>query len=392
MTGIDISERRARARGRERRAHRARVELRGTTSSTGLPAGPWDLVVSNPPYVDAGELASSSRRYATGSRRRRSTAEGAVEAVAAARVTCSRRRRARARDRRGPGGGDGARCSTELGFDERRASRPTWRASTGSSRAGGLSDGRPAIVARSGRTSSRAPDGHRLRPRLRRRRTRSPRAASTGSRGGTPSSRRRVVFADRRRPARAACPSFAAPAAACARAAPGPVHARAAEPGASLPLARRSAARRRSAFACRPRRRRPPRSSARSGRSPRRARTSPASPTHAASRRAGRRSSAAVAAAVDGGELPGTPSTVLDLTGAEPVVLREGAVPPRRPRCARLAGSESPVEASGAVASRPWARRPSLDRLRAAGLAEIDPDVAALLGDASSSASATRSS
>ena len=30
---------------------------------------------------------------------------------------------------------------------------------------------------------------------------------------------------------------------------------------------------------------------------------------------------------VDGGELPGTPSTVLDLTGPEPKVLREGAVP-----------------------------------------------------------------
>lgn len=35
----------------------------------------------------------------------------------------------------------------------------------------------------------------------------------------------------------------------------------------------------------------------------------------------------AVAAVVDGGELPGTPSTVLDLTGDEPRVLREGAVP-----------------------------------------------------------------
>jgi L-threonylcarbamoyladenylate synthase len=33
------------------------------------------------------------------------------------------------------------------------------------------------------------------------------------------------------------------------------------------------------------------------------------------------------AAVVDGGELPGTPSTVLDLTGPEPVVVREGAVP-----------------------------------------------------------------
>ena len=35
----------------------------------------------------------------------------------------------------------------------------------------------------------------------------------------------------------------------------------------------------------------------------------------------------AVAAELDGGELPGTPSTVLDLTGREPRVLREGAVP-----------------------------------------------------------------
>ena len=36
---------------------------------------------------------------------------------------------------------------------------------------------------------------------------------------------------------------------------------------------------------------------------------------------------AAAGALVDGGELPGTPSTVIDLTGPEPLVLREGAVP-----------------------------------------------------------------
>jgi L-threonylcarbamoyladenylate synthase len=36
---------------------------------------------------------------------------------------------------------------------------------------------------------------------------------------------------------------------------------------------------------------------------------------------------AACGAVVDGGELPGTPSTVLDLSGHEPRVLREGAVP-----------------------------------------------------------------
>jgi L-threonylcarbamoyladenylate synthase len=34
-----------------------------------------------------------------------------------------------------------------------------------------------------------------------------------------------------------------------------------------------------------------------------------------------------VGAVVDAGELPGTPSTVVDLTGTEPRILREGAVP-----------------------------------------------------------------
>jgi L-threonylcarbamoyladenylate synthase len=36
---------------------------------------------------------------------------------------------------------------------------------------------------------------------------------------------------------------------------------------------------------------------------------------------------AGVGATVDGGELPGTPSTVLDFTGDDPQVVREGAVP-----------------------------------------------------------------
>jgi len=35
----------------------------------------------------------------------------------------------------------------------------------------------------------------------------------------------------------------------------------------------------------------------------------------------------AVAAVLDAGDLPGTPSTVVDLTGREPRILREGAVP-----------------------------------------------------------------
>jgi L-threonylcarbamoyladenylate synthase len=36
---------------------------------------------------------------------------------------------------------------------------------------------------------------------------------------------------------------------------------------------------------------------------------------------------AGAAALVDGGELPGSPSTVIDLTGPEPRILREGALP-----------------------------------------------------------------
>jgi L-threonylcarbamoyladenylate synthase len=43
------------------------------------------------------------------------------------------------------------------------------------------------------------------------------------------------------------------------------------------------------------------------------------------------------AAVLDVGELPGMPSTVLDLTGAEPVVVREGAVPAEQ-ALERLAG------------------------------------------------------
>jgi L-threonylcarbamoyladenylate synthase len=38
---------------------------------------------------------------------------------------------------------------------------------------------------------------------------------------------------------------------------------------------------------------------------------------------------AGVVASVDGGELPGTPSTVIDLTGPEPVILRAGAGDPQ---------------------------------------------------------------
>jgi L-threonylcarbamoyladenylate synthase len=52
------------------------------------------------------------------------------------------------------------------------------------------------------------------------------------------------------------------------------------------------------------------------------------------------------AAAVDAGELPGTPSTVVDLTGSEPRVLREGAVPADE-ALARISEARSPAASRG---------------------------------------------
>ena len=61
--------------------------------------------------------------------------------------------------------------------------------------------------------------------------------------------------------------------------------------------------------------------------SPRRARTSTATPDPRRLDEVPAEILERVAAVLDGGELPGTPSTVIDLTGLEPRVLREGAVP-----------------------------------------------------------------
>jgi L-threonylcarbamoyladenylate synthase len=51
----------------------------------------------------------------------------------------------------------------------------------------------------------------------------------------------------------------------------------------------------------------------------------------------------ACAAEIDAGELPGTPSTVLDLTAPEPRVLREGAVPGAEALAAARAALGLPV-------------------------------------------------
>ena len=67
VTGVDASEE-ALALARENVERTGLpVELRRHDLFTGLPPGPWDLVVSNPPYVDPEDLPSCRPRFATGS-------------------------------------------------------------------------------------------------------------------------------------------------------------------------------------------------------------------------------------------------------------------------------------------------------------------------------------
>ena len=48
----------------------------------GLPGGPWDLIVSNPPYVDAADVPSLQPEVRDWEPHMALSAEGAVEAVA----------------------------------------------------------------------------------------------------------------------------------------------------------------------------------------------------------------------------------------------------------------------------------------------------------------------
>ena len=58
------------------------VQLESHDLFDGLPAGPWDLVVSNPPYVDAADLATLQPEVRDWEPHAALSAEGAVEAVA----------------------------------------------------------------------------------------------------------------------------------------------------------------------------------------------------------------------------------------------------------------------------------------------------------------------
>lgn len=81
VTGIDVSEDAlALARENAERTGIA-VELLLHDFQKGLPDGPWDLVVSNPPYVDPGDLAGLDPEVREWEPRRALVADGAVEAV-----------------------------------------------------------------------------------------------------------------------------------------------------------------------------------------------------------------------------------------------------------------------------------------------------------------------
>ena len=73
----------------------------------------------------------------------------------------------------------------------------------------------------------------------------------------------------------------------------------------------------------------------------------------------------ACGALVDGGELPGVPSTVLDLTGPEPRVLREGAVPAAEALAPRSLPSDTTTDYDPADGrDRPLARAAARGRAR----------------------------
>jgi release factor glutamine methyltransferase len=59
-----------------------RVELAHWDLFTGLPDGPWDLVVSNPPYVALSELAATPPEVRDWEPRLAVAGEGATEAIA----------------------------------------------------------------------------------------------------------------------------------------------------------------------------------------------------------------------------------------------------------------------------------------------------------------------
>ena len=82
VTGIDESEEALGLAAENRRATGLAVTLDRHDLFRGLPGGPWDLIVSNPPYVDAADVPSLQPEVRDWEPHMALSAEGASEAVA----------------------------------------------------------------------------------------------------------------------------------------------------------------------------------------------------------------------------------------------------------------------------------------------------------------------
>jgi release factor glutamine methyltransferase len=82
VTGIDSSEEALALAAENVAVTGLTVQLVRHDLFQGLPAGPWDLIVSNPPYVDAADLPDLQPEVRDWEPHGALTAEGAVEAVA----------------------------------------------------------------------------------------------------------------------------------------------------------------------------------------------------------------------------------------------------------------------------------------------------------------------
>ena len=336
---------RSRARTRRRPVSLSACGFVEHDLTAGLATASYDLVVSNPPYVSAGgDRRRSSQRCATGSRAARSSARSTTEAdrgrgrarrsVPAA-GWCSRSPTGSREARRAHSSCWATRSCTDRQGSRRprprrrgtmveravaallrgragRSCRPT--RSTGSARLprAGRVDSPPTPEGHAGRAADRAPV----------------RVTSTGCSSSCPS------WSERRHE-RVCCPGRTRSSFPNLRRALPLAHRRAADTiGVRVPELRGEA--------------RPP--SSRSAASRRRARTCTTGPIRAGSRTSRRRSAPRAARCVDGGELPGTPSTVVDLTGAEPRVLREGAASPEPRPSERVSRSRARIQTRMAVA------------------------------------------
>ena len=147
VTGIDVSRTRSRSRARTPSAPGIALALARHDLFAGLPAGPWELVVSNPPYVDPDErepLQPEVRDWEPAAALFGREADGGRRPRRARRAR--RRRRARARGR-GRAGGRRSRLLADARLRRRRASRPISPAATASSRGAGERDVDAAVAA-----------------------------------------------------------------------------------------------------------------------------------------------------------------------------------------------------------------------------------------------------